>query len=131
MSYEPDLPLCSPGPWWAVIGSFYLAARRRATERKVRQESNGRWKRRDLRHDLSSGSDRFVLSIHERASPHGFPIARSWQEREAGEESVMLKITIHNEGQATNFVVEGKLAGLCCSRLSTLTLPRKPSPANT
>src|SRR5262249_57603679 len=97
MSYEPDLPLCSPGPWWAVIGSFYLAARRRATERKVRQESNGRWKRRDLRHDLSSRSDRFVLSIHERASPHGFPIPPSLREREAGEETVMPHITTHHQ----------------------------------
>ena len=52
-----------------------------------------------------------TAACEERAPPQFFCGARSWREREAGEESVMLKIAIHNEGQAPSFVVEGKLVG--------------------
>jgi len=52
-----------------------------------------------------------TAAYDERAPPQVFCVARLWREREAGEESVMLKITIHSEGQAPSFVVEGKLVG--------------------
>jgi hypothetical protein len=59
----------------------------------------------------SYAARRSTAACDERAPPQVFCGVRSWREREAGEESVMLKITIHNEGQASSFVVEGKLVG--------------------
>src|SRR5215475_314813 len=38
MSYETDLPLCSPAPRWAVIGSY--AATRRAARQSGRSDRN-------------------------------------------------------------------------------------------
>src|SRR5262245_23991105 len=43
----------------------------------------------------------------EVAAQRGFCSARSWREHEAKGESVMLRITTHNEVQVTSFVIEG------------------------